>query len=85
MSGNGIGPWLSKRAACKYLGVSDTWMGVRMERWLQGLPDGIPYAKYGNSRRSLVRFHVNDLDAYAEAHRPVPAPRVRKRRQKVGR
>jgi hypothetical protein len=76
---NGLAPWLTKREACEYLGVSDTWMSVRMERFRAGRPGGIPYAKYGPSRRSLVRFHIDDLDDYAESHRPVPPRRKRAR------
>ncbi len=82
-SDNGFGPWLTKREAAEYLGVSDTWLSERMERERRRPGSGIRYVKYGTSRRSIVRFHIDDLDAFAEAHRPAPPVRKR-RRQRVG-
>ena len=61
--------WLKMDEAAEYLGMSETWLREQMERERDCKGAGLPYHKYGNSRSSSVRLHIDDLDAYAEAHR----------------
>ncbi len=53
---------LSERDACRFLGVSRSYLAVRR---MAGRTDGPTYFKFGKS----VRYRVEDLDTYREAHR----------------
>ncbi len=54
------GPWLDMAGAAEYLGVTEHWMRRKVAA------RRIPFNRVGPK---LVRFHVDDLDAYAHAGR----------------
>ncbi len=54
------GPWLNIATAAQYLGVTEHWMREKVAR------REIPFNRVGPK---FVRFHTDDLDAYARAGR----------------
>jgi hypothetical protein len=68
VAGFGFGPkLLDAKAVAEMLGVSESW--VRGHSGNSGAEPRLPAMKLGGGRTSLVRYHLEDVEAFIDEQR----------------